>query len=1380
MQNVTIRCILPIFLLIFPTFLYSQFTKIYLQRQYPAIRVENQIWFGQQHGLYQYRPDDDAFKKFALLFTQQNREIKLLYFYDEWLWCVLDSGLAALHTRLGEWYYFDSSSGLPSDTVNALTFENDYVWAATNRGAARFDLLIEEWEIYNENIGLTFLEVRDISYKEDLIWMLGKYTLSEYDPRFEKWRYFPVNQDSTVISERLFQLGREIWVVCNKGMLRFVPDLQTWQPFYQDNLNEENLLEIILEDNRIWAITKSGLFFYEQTSGVWREFSGNDYLQGMQIIDGSINAQQIWILVEDRVLLWDREKRTWEFFDYASGLSYAQYKSIHIEGTSTFLLNPSIIEYRQNMQSPWRRFLLKDQAEKGPSGKGRIFKNLFDNESGGYLPIGKYRWGWEGTRAVFLEERQYNLDESEVEQTVSGQRLDIKSQFNLSRNRTFSGYYNDADFSEVVYGTRYRSRTNDLLQEFIWGDFRNQIANNPFGESVNFFGSSIWMQTGKKTPRFKRSLITLKAHSGEQRSQKTYEFSQGVLQEFEKQNRDIDYIKNQFFSIPNLDTLGSPPELIEIYVDDLNPDNNNPNTNIYFNIAGIQGDFDLWKEIEDYIFYTKVPSIRFLTFLPTNWIVAIRFLQNGVWREGLLQYGESISTAMQNVYFLGGQNIIAYTFSLRIVDSLEMEIPLDYFGLDDDGDMHVDSRWLDFVEGFLFFPQARPFPDPVYNEQNPTSFNRILANYETELPVIQLEHNNLVRGSETVRLDSRIATGGNDYVVDYTNGTLIFVREGLVNPDTRIEIEYEYFLDKHDRVHGAGLNLSPSDNFFIQGNWLHISPDEEFTADTVESTNLLNMHGELRHNFKSVDVRIIPGIAYHPDDENAAGTSLEGLISSSRFRFQSLYQHYAENYRNLYRPQFVLGPLKRRLQFYATVDALEYLRFTGEWQKLHGFSTPEKNNPTDEIGSSSLLLHHGKLPALELSYTQFLTQLQGQTSRKYFWESRLDYQLSDLSKRKLFISSLRLEALLRSGEQENGTSSLLPNQKFNQALIRFNTAISQRFQAGILYRIRNVKDNSIQNVDNPVSRSERLLLDLSHEEWRLFQFNLRLENNLTNYYHRDSDTKNLNLRYFSQVNVRFFPGHLWRPLSPFSFDMNYNRSMNGAGTLRQDQGNWLWWVSDSKIKKLENYQRLENYYLKNEFRPSAWWFLYSLIEFSPQENSVGGSKLRTKFWRWSEKIDLRLGWKTHLILQYREFYQDREYGRIDHYYEPSGQLEYRLSQDFLNILNLLYRHRINREGRILDVSDRWEARYDINWRKYPFLKLRGMEFRQGFAISHLDQSGYNASGQLQLSTSSVIDLYPVHSLIIRLRADWSDFQDNFFPLSNSRALLISIRVSLRM
>ena len=487
-----------------------------------------------------------------------------------------------------------------------------------------------------------------------------------------------------------------------------------------------------------------------------------------------------------------------------------------------------------------------------------------------------------------------------------------------------------------------------------------------------------------------------------------------------------------------------------------------------------------------------------------------------------------------------------------------------------------------------------------------------------------------------------------------------------------------------------------------------------------------------------------------------------------------------ENYQNLYRPQFVLGPVKRRLQFYGMVDALEYLRITAEWQKIQGFSTAEKNNPTDQIGSSSLLLHHGKWPALQLSYSQFHTQLQGETSRKYFWESHLEYQLSDLSKRKLLISSLKLEALLRSGEQENAASPILAKQKFNQALIRFNTAFSQRFQAGILYRIRNVKDNSSQNVDKPVSKSEKLLLDLSHEEWRLLQFNMRLENNLTNYFYRESDTKNLNLRYFSQLNVRFFPGHLWHPLSPFSFDMNYNRSINGVGTLREDQENWLWWVSDSKIKKLDNYQRLENYYLKNEFRPSAWWFLFSLFEYSPQENSFGIRKIKTKFWRWSEKIDLRLGWKTHLIVQYRQFYQDMDYGRIDRYREPSGQLEYRLSQDFLNIFNLLYRRRWTEDRLIQNVSDRWEARYDINWRKYPFFKMRGIDFRQGFAMSHLDQSGYNASRQLQLSTSTVLDLYPVHSLIIRLRADWSDFQEEFMPLSNARTLLISLRVSLRL
>ena len=182
-----------------------------------------------------------------------------------------------------------------------------------------------------------------------------------------------------------------------------------------------------------------------------------------------------------------------------------------------------------------------------------------------------------------------------------------------------------------------------------------------------------------------------------------------------------------------------------------------------------------------------------------------------------------------------------------------------------------------------------------------------------------------------------------------------------MNPDTRIEIEYEYFIDQNDHVHSAGININPSDNFYIQGNWLQISPEEVVSADTTKKINLFNIHGEFRNQFGGLDIRLIPGLAYHPDDNQPAGSNIEGLLSSSRFRLQALYKYYAENYQNLYRPQSLFGIVKRHLQFFTTVDATNYLRLTGEWRKQEGFVKPNGKTPTDNIGSLSLLYNKKNL-----------------------------------------------------------------------------------------------------------------------------------------------------------------------------------------------------------------------------------------------------------------------------------------------------------------------------------------------------------------------------------------------------------------------------------
>ena len=1358
----------------------AEISKINIRRQYPKLRTENKLWFGHPSGLYQYQPDDDAFKKFSIPLIQPQKAITQLFYNDEWLWCVLDVGLAALHTRLNTWYYFDSTNGLPSNSINGLAFEEDYLWVATNQGAARFDLLIEEWEKYDANRGLPFLEVKDILVYENRIWMVGDQMLSEYDPGFEKWRHFKIEEDSTISVKRLFLLRDEIWIVSDKGLIRFSPVLQSWQRFYQSPLQEDNLIEIFLEDTWIWAMTRHGFFYYDQASGVWREFEGNNYLRNYSIRDGAVTSQSIWILAEENVFHWRRNERIWDILDYASGLSSRQYQAIHSDGDMTFLIHTSIIDYQKSELAPWRTYTLERETELKQRTGRQIFKNLLDNQSGGFIPLGKYRWSWEGTRAVVLEERQYQSGDGNVTEKISGNRLDLKSQIDLQNSRNVSGFYNNTDFSEVMYGIRYRSRTMDLLQEFNWGDFQSETGSNPFAASANIFGSQIWLQAGRKTPRFKRSFFTVKAFSGEQQSQRIYEYKQGASQIFLQEIRDVDYLKNQFFYIPHYDTLASEPDFVEIYVDDLNPQTNTPNTLMHSTIAGLVGDFDLWKPTEDYYLYRKINAIRMLTFLAPSWIVVIRYRQEGILKEGVLQQPEGISSVQKNVYSLGGQKIIPQTFHMKILDSLQIEISLDEFGLDENGDGQVDSRWIDYNEGLLIFPSPYPFPASVYDPQNPLSWYRLHFQFETELPGIQLKHNDLVRGSETVWLDGRVATGGNDYVIDYTNGSLIFVREGIVNPDTRIEIEYEYFIDQNDQVHSAGINISPSDNFYIQGNWQQISPEQIITADTLKKTDLFSVHGEFRNQFHGIDLRLIPGLAYHPGNNQPAGSSIEGLLSSSRFRLQSSYQYYAQNYRSLYRPQSLFGIVKNRLQFFATVDATDYLRLTGEWRKQEGFATLNTNTPIDLMGSLSLLFYNKNWPALEGRYNQFQTQMAGNKTEKYFWESRLEYQLSDLQKHTLFLSGFKLESLLRLGQQESRSSISFNKQKFNLAFIRLNALISQRFQAGIFYRRRQVDDISDEFLQNPFSQSERMLLDLSHEEWRLLQINVRLENNLNQFYHSETQMKDINLRHFSQFNLRFFPGNLWQRFSSLSFEATYNRSLSGSGTLDKDHNNFLWWVDQTKVRQLTNSQLMENFYLKNEFRPSAWWFLYSMLEYSPQENRLSGSSLNRYFWRWSEKLDMRLGWKTHLILQYRQFYQDIGFDRRDRYHEPSVRLEHRFTQNFLNIANLLYRRRRMDDRNLLDISDRWEGRYDIIWRLHHFLKIRYMEIRQSLSVSYLDQVGYNLYQQWQMSSSTGLDLYPLHSLIIRLRTDWNALVENQYPERDFYSLLFSLKVSLRL
>nr|NQU93285.1 hypothetical protein [Bacteroidota bacterium] len=1303
---------------------------------------------------------------FMLPVDDQSRQVKQLYYYQEWLWCVLDTGLAALHVRLNDWLYFDKDLGLPSSVVTALDFEGDYVWASTANGLARFDLLIEQWEVFDKQRGLPDPDVGDLKVSGEYVWIIHGNGFSEYNPLFEKWRNFKIQNDTSEIPDRLFVLKNEIWLVCENGLVSFNTRLQSQQLFNFPYLTKKNLLEIYIEDERIWAITRLGIFYYDKQSGIWNEFEGNNNLSDVFINFGFVNLQNIWVLTDRNVMVWDRNLKSWEILDYSTGLSSLDFASVYSDGNYTFLFQDEYIDYQRNMRDPWRKFYF---SKGGRIGAANIFTNLFDNEDGGYIGLGKYKWSWDGTRVRIVEQLVRRWDDSQnilKKDFVSAYRLDVKSQVDFGNMRRLSGFYNNVDYSDTIFGLRYRDNDNDVVRELAWGDFRWEQGNIPFGEGAEMFGANAWLQYGSKTPIFKRSLLSLKASTGQIKSEKTFEYYNGAFNRFTTSVKDVDYLKNQFFSIPGLDTLNTP-ENIRLYVDDKSASTNDPNTNVNATIAGLNGDFDQWVIVEDFAWYTKAHVLRMVKQIRPEWSAVVRYSMDGREYEQILQ-DDYFSTKLLNFYYLKGKQIIPYSFNFTITDDAGGEVPLRQFGIDDDGDGRVDSRWIDYLEGFLFFPQDKPFPAGVYDSVSPQSYYRFVSSFQTELSMIQLQHPNLVRGSESLWLDGILASGGNDYVLDYTNGTLIFVREGIISPDTRIEVQYEYYVYDGDNLHQASFNFSPSDNIYIQADWRNLTED---------STHLIDIHGEVRKSVGKMDFRLIPGVAYQTRENQLTGQHFEGLASSSWLRVKALYQHFEPEYKNLYREQSFFGNVENKVQFYTSADVTDFLRLVGDWKLLTGNDSISPG-AKERSGNASFLLHQPDIPNIQFTYQDRFSAKEDSTSEKRFFQNLLEYQFPTGWVNFFGIKSFKIENFLRAGTKKDYWDDGSQKQKFFQGYGRLSAQITERIQTGFFYRANSTNDIT-GSAESPVSKDERLLVDLAVNEWRAMQVSFRVENSLKQTFTFKDDLDVYYLRNFGQVNVRFSPGQLWKPLSLLFFEFNYNQTQDQKGESADRIGEKLWPFSSTRASDPGQSFFMKNYFIKNEIRPGGNWFLYSMLEWNTQENGLSGSTLQKSFWRLIEKLDLKIGVTTHLVAQYRQFFQDLGYSINSMDYEPSVWIEHRWSSEFINIFNVLYRRNNRDYGNMDDKTNHWESSFDVIWRTSRFKWLRQMEIQQTFAGSHQSTMGYNEQKSFQFSSGTSLNLYPLHALVLRLRADVTRYKDLILSQRNYLSVSFNLKVSLR-
>jgi hypothetical protein len=240
-----------------------------------------------------------------------------------------------------------------------------------------------------------------------------------------------------------------------------------------------------------------------------------------------------------------------------------------------------------------------------------------------------------------------------------------------------------------------------------------------------------------------------------------------------------------------------------------------------------------------------------------------------------------------------------------------------------------------------------------------------------------------------------------------------------------------------------------------------------------------------------------------------------------------------------------------------------------------------------------------------------------------------------------------------------------------------------------------------------------------------------------------------------------------------------NQSFGGWVVTEYAQGNWLWGLRQPTAHALTDAQVNRNYFFKNEWRPNPYWFVTSLIEWNQQTAWPGWSQLSRDSWRWHEKIDVKIGYNTRLTLQYRQAAYDLGYQRHQQTYEPSVWLEHRWRPDFQNIFSLLFRRRQVETGVVCDLTDNWEAHYELIWRQEPCWFLRRVELRQHFSGNHNRSTGQNPTQNFQLGASSYIDLYPAQAIICRLRLDYNQYLDGLESGYDYSSLMFNLKITLR-
>ncbi|MDD2889743.1 MAG: hypothetical protein PHE49_03780 [bacterium] len=1101
--------------------------------------ISNFLFISTPYGIYTFDQNAETWGNINSSSGIPDNKIKVIGYDEGILWVATENGIASADIKINDWRTYDTLS-----KIKTMGFDEEYVWLGSDSGLQKFNKYKEEIE------PVLRLKINDMLMQDNYIWLATPDGILKYNLKFEKTEEIPLSSKDNYTF--IINTPSKTWFISDKSFVSYTKELEKWS-----NYNSFQILDYDNINDSIFALTnKNKIYLYDPHSDNWSEFRDIEIYDKINGI--CIGGGKLLLATNKGLVVYDIIKKQKTFYNHMNGLLTDSIIDCYQKNKFIFAVTSHSIEFLNIDKQEWQ------VKELIPPRKARK-KLFYIDEAGGHLKLIK-------SLDTKLQGMAYYTTGSSSQDTS----IDMQVITQDKNNRSLSLYYNNSDNSQIVYGLGYRGTNRDLIYKTDLGFLKTEYNEFDLLPQFSTYGGSI------------KTRVCMDIQAGQIKSSFRNDFFTGSSIQKKLILNDNFYLKNTFYSIDTI-LLSTTQSYDTIFIDDHNSFSDSPKTRKIFTIGGITGDFDPLINNIDYFIDYKRGIIHFKSAKNTTDNIVILL---GT-KEIIIQSDSIKNHMMENVYSLG-PNIIPNSLTLEITDTTGNKHSLYSFGIDRNNDNKIDPEFINLDLGFLIFPQKRPFPDETYT--NGVHTYSMSINFSSNSNCYYLSYKPIVIGSEHIYVDNETQTRGIDYIVDYTEGRLLFLKEGIISDFSKIQVQYSSVeREKEDMFY----SVQPSINF---GN------NSEITTAVMsfENENILSLSGLIQSKTgEEKRIKVIPQVAVNNNRDYAC--SYDMIAAYNMLGINANYTTYSRDFNDFGKAERLYGKLKESYSIAGNIEPINFLHLDVDAKKESQMDSLE-NTSISENMSGKLSYANPAMPQtyISLSKGNFpdINELLLKAGSNYEFEK--------------FRSKVKLNTTLNNGIIELNADS---EKTFNEYMV--NTTISFPFKINndLLLKFNNYYTNG-KNDKNGNEIRTAFNIDLIPGIYYTGNYN----NERLNYMFIETKDISWTQNFYNNLNIA--PGIWYSPLSIFNCSFNSGKSLlEYTENTPADYNIPLLTLSPVSGLQISRITEVNSYSIIPQFTPTVELLLWG----NHTVNTSGLSYYSLPNLKISTTDELRVEWNTKKI-----------------------------------------------------------------------------------------------------------------------------------------------------